>query len=172
MRAVTKRAPKPPKKAASSAKRAVKRTVKKEAVKPTPQRAAPKKAAARPARRADFGAPTKGFFEKQPAALRPILEALRDMVEAAAPEAQASLKWGMPVYEIGDKTMCALGGHRSHVNLILAGPPGTFADPDGLLSGSGKTGRHLKLTSIGELPKKAVQGWLRTAAAIARKKAT
>jgi len=93
------------------------------------------------------------------------------MVQAAAPEAMASLKWGMPVYEIDGAMMCALGGHRSHVNLILAGPPGTFADPEGLLSGSGKTGRHLKLTSIGELPKKAVQGWLRTAAAVARKKA-
>jgi len=123
------------------------------------------------ARRADFGAPITGFFQKQPAPLRPILEALRTMVEAAAPEATASLKWGMPVYEIGGAMVCALGGHRSHVNLILAGPPGTFADPDGLLSGTGKTGRHLKLASIGDLPKKSVQGWLRTAAAGARKKA-
>jgi len=123
------------------------------------------------ARRADFGAPIQGFFQKQPPPLRPILEALRAMVEAAAPEATASLKWGMPVYEIDGAMMCALGGHRSHVNLILAGPPGTFADPDGQLSGSGKTGRHLKLESIAELPQKAVQGWLRTAAAAARKKA-
>jgi hypothetical protein len=34
----------------------------------------------------------------------------------------------------------------------------------------GKTGRHLKLTSLDELPRAAVRGWLRTAAELARAK--
>jgi hypothetical protein len=118
--------------------------------------------------RADFGKPIDVFFKKQPAHLRPILEELRRMVEAAAPDAQSSIKWGMPFYVIGDAMMCALGGHKSHVNLILSGPPGTFADPDGLLAGDGKTGRHLKITKLAELPRKAVKGWLETAANRAR----
>jgi len=99
-----------------------------------------------------------------------ILEELRALVEAAAPDATASLKWGMPFFSIGDAMMCALGGHKTHVNLILSGPPGTFADPDGLLAGDGKTGRHLKLTRIDDLPREAVQGWLATAAELARGK--
>lgn len=119
-------------------------------------------------RRADFGAPIEGFFARQPAHLRAILETLRPLVEEAAPEATASLKWGMPVYAIGRTMMCALAGFKSHVNLILAGPPGAFDDPDGLLEGEGKTGRHLKLRSIDEVPREAVRGWLRTAAQIAR----
>src|SRR6266849_3515648 len=41
--------------------------------------------------RADFGAPIEGFFAKQPAHLRSILEELRKLVEEAAPEAQSSL---------------------------------------------------------------------------------
>jgi hypothetical protein len=65
--------------------------------------------------------------------------------------------------------MCALAGFKAHVNLILSGPPGTFADPDGILEGDGKTGRHLKLRSLDELPRAAVRGWLRTAADLARK---
>jgi hypothetical protein len=122
------------------------------------------------AARADLGRPIDGFFAKQPAHLRAILEELRRMVEKAAPEATSSLKWGMPFFAIGDTMMCALGGHKSHVNLILPGPPGTYADPKRLLIGEGKTGRHLKLTSLDELPRSQVRVWLRTAAAQARKK--
>jgi hypothetical protein len=122
-------------------------------------------------RRADFGAPVDGFFAKHPPHLRAVLEELRRLVEQAAPEASASIKWGMPFYSIGRTMMCALGAHKSHVNLILSGPPGTYADPDGLLEGEGKTGRHLTLRSLDELPRAAVRGWLRTAVEVARAKA-
>ena len=47
-----------------------------------------------------------------------------------------------------------------------------FADPDGLLEGEGKTGQHLKLPALDELPREAVRGWLRTTAHAARKKST
>ncbi len=86
------------------------------------------------------------------------------------PDATASIKWGMPHYVIGRGTACALAAFKSHVNLILAGPPASFADPDGLLEGGGKTGRHLKLRSIDDLPRDEVCDWLQTAAQIARKK--
>jgi hypothetical protein len=142
-----------------SAKKSAGRPAKKSA-KPT---AAPKKFG----RRADLGAPIDGFFAKQPPHLRPILETLRQMIEEAAPGASSAIKWGMPFYTIGDRMMCALAGFKAHVNLILAGPPGTFADPDGLLEGDGKTGRHLKLRSLDELPRAQVRGWLRTAVKLA-----
>jgi hypothetical protein len=131
-------------------------------------KAAPRSAVAR---RADFGAPIDDFFAKQPPELRAILEALRKLVEGAAPDATASLKWGIPVYTIGNVMMCALGGHKSHVNLVLAGPPGAFVDPGGKLTGSGKTGRHLTIRRLDELPQAAVRGWLRTASYFARAKA-
>lgn len=140
--------------------------------KPALAKAVGKKPAAPAARkytvRRDLGAPIDGFFRKQPAPMRAILEELRKLVEAAAPEARSSIKWGMPFYMIGDEILCALGGHRAHVNLILSGPPGTFSDPDGLLSGDGKTGRHLKLTSLDDLPHEHVRGWLRQALIRAR----
>lgn len=99
----------------------------------------------------------------------PILEALRGLIERAAPDAVSSLKWGMPFYEIDGNLVCALGGHKAHVNLILPGAPGTYADPAGLLEGDGKTGRRLKLESLADLPEKAVRGWLGTAVARARR---
>jgi len=121
------------------------------------------------ARRADFGAPIDGFFARQPHHLRAILDELRAIVEEVAPDATASLKWGVPVYTLGSAMVVGLSGHRSHVNLILAGPPGTFADPDGLLGGTGKTGRHLTLRRVDDLPRAAVRGWVRAAVDVARR---
>ena len=119
--------------------------------------------------RADFGAPIEGFLAKQPPHLKAILDTLRSLVEEAAPDAQASLKWGMPFYSIGGKMMCGTPAHRAHVNLILAGPPGAFDDPERILSGESKMGRHLKLTSLEDLPPKpTLRRWLRTAAKLAR----
>jgi hypothetical protein len=118
--------------------------------------------------RKDLGAPVDGFFAKQPSHLRAILDELRALVAEAAPEATAATKWGMPFYSVGANMMCALAAFKAHVNLILPGPPGTYADPDGLLEGDGKTGKHLKLRPTDAFPRAAVRGWLRTAAARAR----
>jgi hypothetical protein len=133
--------------------------------KPAKKPAATKK----PGARVDYGAPVDGWFAKQPQPQRAIAAALRALVREAAPEAVGSLKWGMPFYTAGGM-MCAIAAHKSHVNLILSGPPGAFADPDELLEGDGKTGRHLKLRTLDDMPgKDVVRGWMRTAAALARK---
>lgn len=134
-------------------------------------RVAPTAAKAPPgvaARRADFGAPIDAFFERQPPHLRVILEELRRLVEAAAPDAVASIKWGMPWFTLNGHMMCSLGGHKAHVNLILVGPSGAFADPDGRLEGTSRGGRHLKLRSVEALPRAAVTKWIRVAADVAR----
>jgi hypothetical protein len=118
--------------------------------------------------RKDLGAPVEGFFAKQPPELRAILDQLRALIAEAAPEATAVTKWGMPFYSVGANTLCAVAAFKAHINLILPGPPGTYADPDGLLEGDGKTGKHLKLRPTDALPHAAVRAWLRTAASRAR----
>jgi hypothetical protein len=151
----------PPKKK-TSAKKAASKTRAKKAV--------AKKAATRApvARRADFGGPIDGFFTKQPEHLREVLETLRKLVMAAAPDATATLKWGMPFFAIGESMICAIAGHKAHVNLILPGAVGTFDDPKGLLVGEGKTGRHAKFLKLADVPTAIVRGWLETAVANAR----
>ena len=165
-----KRAAAPAKKKAVPVKKAAARTAKKTGKK-AGKKAAPakpgKKFAARPGPRADLGAPVDGFFLKQPPALRAILDQLRQLVEQEVPRAESAIKWGNPFYSLDGTMMCALSAHKSHVNLILAGPPGSFDDPDGRLTGEGKTGRHLKLTSAEQIPHDQVRRWLRKAAAIA-----
>jgi hypothetical protein len=129
-----------------------------------------KRPARRTAARADYGAPIDGFLARQPPHLRAILEALRGLICEVAPDAEASLKWGMPWFTVWDRMVCALGGHRSHVNLILMGPPQAFRDPEGRLLGEGKGGRRLMLTSLDDLPRASARQWLRTAARLARQK--
>lgn len=130
-------------------------------------------AAKRPVRtklgaRADYGKPIEGMLARQPPHLRAIAEELRGMIEVVAPEAESSLKWGMPCFMIGN------GGRvdrraQSAREPGPVGPKGTYPGPKGLLSGEGKIGVHLRLTSAAEIPRSAVRGWLRTAAEHARK---
>lgn len=120
------------------------------------------------AKRADLGAPIDGFFKKQPRALKPIVVELRKIIEAAIPDAVSSIKWGMPHFQVGGKMTVAISAHKAHVNLIVAGPPDAFEDPDHRLEGEGKIGRHLKVRSLAELPRQQVRDWVKTAAKIAR----
>jgi hypothetical protein len=172
-----KTAPKPTKKAATAKPAAATSTKKKTAA--ARAKKAPAKAAASAKRatatrkvppRADYGKPIDGFFAKQPPHLRDVLHALRALVEDAAPEATSQLKWGMPFYSVGRAMMCALGGFKSHVNLILVGSPAEYPDPKGLLEGDATGGRRLKLRALSELPEAETRAWLRKAAALARKK--
>jgi hypothetical protein len=130
-----------------------------------------KAAPARSAARADLGVPIDGFLRRQPPHLRAILVELRRLVETASPDAVSSLKWGMPCFTVAGRMMCMLGSHKAHVNLVLVGPSGTFADAKGLLTGEGKGGRHLKLTSVAEIPRTEVGRWVGAAARYARSKA-
>jgi hypothetical protein len=96
---------------------------KKKSVKSLPAR---KSARAKHPSRPDLGAPIEGFFSKQSEDLRAILDALRKLIDDVVPDAQSSLKWGMPFYSLDGKMVCGLSAHKSHVNLILAGPPGAM----------------------------------------------
>jgi len=75
---------------------------------------------------------------------------------------------GMPTYSIGGVMMCALGGHKAHVNLVLL----DLQEPtrsEGRLSGAGKPAPH-QADDLAELPRECVRGWLLAAAAAARSK--
>jgi len=141
---------------------AKKKVAKKKAVK---KKVAKKKVAAK---RADLGAPVAGFLAKQPEHLRVILDVLMALIAEVEPRAAGSLKWGMPFYEVEGHMMCGLGAHKAHVNLILAGPPKGFVDPDKRLLGAGKGSRHLRLTTLDEVPTESVRSWLAASAKYAR----
>lgn len=72
-----------------------------------------------------------------------VAQALRDLVLETGPELQEEVKWGTPCY-IARKIVCAISVHADHTNLQFY--HGTsLRDPKGLLEGTGKSLRHVKL---------------------------
>lgn len=131
----------------------------------------PRRAAKKSTRRSDFGASVESFFVKQPPQHRAILELLHKQIMSVASKAQGSLKWGMPLYTLDEKMFCALGASKAHVTLIMVGPPDSFSDPQHLLSGTGKMNRNLRLTSVDDIPRKAIRDWLLVSATYMKSKA-
>lgn len=122
-------------------------------------------------RRADLGAPVDGWFARQREPWRTALVTLRGLVEGVAPTATSSLKWGMPFFCVDGEMACALGAHKAHVNLVLAGAPDAFPDPKGLLIGAGRGSRHFRLTDPAAIPAADVKRWVRVAVKAARARA-
>ena len=124
----------------------------------------------RPARRADYGAPIDGFIQRQRPEFRVLLEGLRAVVDAAAPEAEASIKWGVPIYTVNGQVVCGLSAHKAHVSLGFFGPPSAFDDPQGLLYGETQQSRRLNLKPGDPIPKAAVRRWVKSVLALAKAK--
>ena len=138
--------------------------------KPATRTSAPKKAAAKKpmaGKRTDLGAPIDGFLSRQPADKRALLQRLRGLIHSVAPGTTEQLKWGMPMFSLG-RDFCSLAAFKQHVSIVFFNVGTSLPDPDGVLEGSGKTARHLKLRSAADIDEAQIRRWLATAANAAR----
>jgi hypothetical protein len=78
---------------------------------------------------------------------------LVDLVRREVPRGGETLHDGVAWFCLGDRAYCYVAAYTAHVNLGFW--EGVFlSDPDGLLEGTGKRMRHVKLRSpsdVGEL---------------------
>jgi hypothetical protein len=132
--------------------------------KTAPKKAAPKAMAAK---RDDFGAATEGYFAQQPAEKRVLLEKLRALVAKGVPDAQSSIKWGVPFYQLNGKSVCSLAAFKEHVGINFFAPPSVLADPKKKLEGGGKSMRMLKVRSAGDIDSASITRWLKATVAAA-----
>lgn len=101
------------------------------------------------------------FIARQPRDARRIMERLRELVRSEAPGAEESIKWGHPWYS-QEGHLCAFMRHADYVRLqLIRGVE--LDDPSGLLEGTGKGMRHLKIRSAEDLPEAEVKAWIRQA---------
>jgi len=78
-----------------------------------------------------------------------IVSEVRKIILKAAPEADESIKWAQPVYEINGP-FAYIKAFKNSVNFgFWRGVD--IMDPDGLLQGSGEKMRHFKLTSLDDI---------------------
>jgi hypothetical protein len=92
-----------------------------------------------------------------------LLQAIRQLIHESVPQVQEEFKWSRPVFRAG-KDFTYLKTAKAYVTV------GFFdfqklADPNGLLEGTGKDMRHLKVRSLQALDSQLLTQWFKTAAA-------
>ena len=138
-----------------------KRTAGKTAVKKTVKKSPPMMAA----KRKDLGAPVDSYFAQQPPEKRALLEKLRALVAKGVPDADASIKWGVPFYQRNGKNVCSLAAFKEHVGINFFASPAVLADPGKKLEGEGKTMRMLKVRRPQDIDSASILRWLKATVA-------
>ena len=131
---------------------ATRSATKKAAVKKTTKTPAPKNS-------------TAAYFAEQPAEKRALLEKLRSLVAKGIPDAEASIKWGVPIYQLSGRNVCALASFKDHVAINFFAPPSVLIDPGKKLEGAGKSSRLLKVRTAADIDSASILRWLKAAAA-------
>jgi len=105
------------------------------------------------------------YFADQSPEKRALLEKLRALVIKAVPDADVSIKWGVPFYQRNGKNVCALASFKDHVGINFFASPSALPDPQKKLEGSGKSNRMLKVRSAADIDSASITRWLKAAAA-------
>jgi len=104
------------------------------------------------------------YLEKLKPPIKDIAIALRGIVKEAAPKAEESIKWGMPVY-MSDGLLCSIMAAKGHVSFIFYNGIG-LSDPKGLLEGSGKKMKSIKFRELKDVKRSILRSWIKQAAKI------
>ena len=95
----------------------------------------------------------RAYFAKEPPDKRANLEALRAIIAKVVPDATVAIKWGVPFYSKGGKSVCALASFKDEVAINFFAPPDKLLDPGKKLEGAGKRNRMYKVRTAKELDK-------------------
>ena len=103
------------------------------------------------------------YFADQSPKNQAIIRALRRFVKRAAPELTESVKWGNGCWLGGKSPVAYVYSGRGYVQFGFFNGA-ALKDPKGLLQGSGKFVRHVKVRSPSEIDARAFAALLRQAA--------
>src|SRR5687768_13818661 len=84
---------------------------------------------------------------------QPILNHLRELVHAACPDVEESMKWSFPHFNYNGEILCSMASFKKHCSFGFW-KASLLPDPDGLLQIVGKTamGSLGQITSMDDLP--------------------
>jgi uncharacterized protein YdeI (YjbR/CyaY-like superfamily) len=75
---------------------------------------------------------------------RPILARLRAMVHSALPQAEETIKWGMPHFTVSGKNIAGMAAFKGHCSFVIHG--------EGRQGGDAGMGQFGKIASLDQLP--------------------
>jgi len=107
---------------------------------------------------------TDAFFADLDPESRTTALALRDLVRRAAPNLRETLKMGVPHW-VGNGWVCYIAIYTRHVNLGFY-HGAEIRDTAGLLEGTGKGMRHVKVAKGAAIPRRALATLVQKAAAL------
>lgn len=90
-----------------------------------------------------------------------VLRELLALVRQTLPEAEETIKWGRPVFS-GGRDVCYLAKAREHATLGFYGGA-ELDDPAGILEGTGRKLRHVKVGVGADIPRSTLESFLRAA---------
>lgn len=89
-----------------------------------------------------------------------IVISVRELISTMYPESEETIKYGGLVFIVDSRLFCGIFVRKDHVSLELDNGS-QMSDPGGLLQGSGKHRRHLKLKKLEDIEDKEVEYFLR-----------
>ncbi len=93
-----------------------------------------------------------------------VVASVRRIILAAVPEAEESIKWAQPVYELNGP-FSYMKAFKNSVNFgFWRGVD--INDPTGLLQGSGEKMRHIKLTGMEDINEEVFTDYVKQAVAL------
>jgi hypothetical protein len=94
--------------------------------------------------------PVDAYIAKAPEHFRPICRKLRELIRAAGPEWEETMRWSQPAYR-GKGLVCLFGAFKHHVRLIFFRE---LSDPDHVLAQNKESasGHGLKIVSESDIP--------------------
>lgn len=95
-----------------------------------------------------------------------VVTGLRDLILEVEPEVEESIKWSRPVYE-DNGSLAYIMAHESHVNLGFTRGV-ELTDEAGVLEGTGKQMRHVKLRDADDVRPDVLRELIREAVALNR----
>jgi hypothetical protein len=111
------------------------------------------------------GPSAEGYFARQTPEKRTLLDELHILVTKTVPDADTTIKWGVPFYERNGQKVCALAAFKEYVAINFFAPPDALVDPDGKLEGAGKANRTLKVRTAEDIDRASITRWLKATVA-------
>ncbi len=102
------------------------------------------------------------FINNAPADQKAMMEKLRNIIHQAVPDVTEEFKWGRPVFK-KTKDFAYFKSAKAYLTLGFFNYT-NLRDDNGLLEGTGKDMRHIKLKNAGNIDEKLMKEWFETAA--------
>ena len=104
------------------------------------------------------------YIAKQKDFAKPILAHLRDVVHAACPDVEETIKWSSPFFDYKGQPMCQMAAFKEHAALGFWKAPLIEGLGPNFMNGGAAAGNFGRLTSVKDLPsRKELTGFIKAA---------